>query len=51
MPCSQCGNLAGEGERFCRKCGTDLESSSLSYSALKRRQGVLVGALNSKADA
>lgn len=24
MFCSKCGNQNGEGERFCRKCGTDL---------------------------
>lgn len=29
MSCSKCGNRNGEGERFCRKCGTDLENSSL----------------------
>ena len=40
MPCSQCGNLNGEGERFCRKCGTDLGSSSLmsvTHNAFQRR--------------
>ena len=28
MSCSKCGNRT-EGERFCRKCGTNLEDSSL----------------------
>lgn len=29
MSCSRCGNRNGEGERFCRRCGTNLENSSL----------------------
>lgn len=27
MVCSKCGNQADAGERFCRKCGTDLGSA------------------------
>jgi len=34
MFCSKCGNQNGEGERFCRKCGTDLEN--LSLTSVKR---------------
>src|SRR6266850_2842410 len=29
MSCSKCGNRTIEGERFCRRCGTNLEDSSL----------------------
>jgi hypothetical protein len=27
MSCSTCGNQAGESERFCRKCGTELNKA------------------------
>jgi hypothetical protein len=27
MFCSQCGNQNNEGERFCRKCGTDFDNT------------------------
>ena len=30
MFCSKCGNQSSEGERFCRKCGTDLQNLSLT---------------------
>ena len=30
MVCSKCGNQGDEGERFCRKCGTDLENAFLA---------------------
>lgn len=30
MVCSKCRNQGDEGERFCRKCGTDLETASLA---------------------
>ncbi len=30
MFCSKCGNHGDEGEKFCRKCGTDLDNASLA---------------------
>ncbi|MFN2455904.1 MAG: zinc-ribbon domain-containing protein [Pyrinomonadaceae bacterium] len=30
MFCPKCGNQNGEDERFCRKCGTDLQNLSLT---------------------
>ena len=30
MFCSKCGNQNAEGEKFCRKCGTDLKTSHAS---------------------
>ena len=29
--CSKCGNQNGESERFCRRCGTDLQNLSLTF--------------------
>jgi hypothetical protein len=41
MFCSKCGNQ-GEGERFCRKCGTDLENAFLApakQNILQKKSG------------
>ncbi len=40
MFCSKCGNHGDEGEKFCRKCGTDFEIASLAsvrHSLLQRK--------------
>ena len=39
MFCSKCGNQGDKGEKFCRKCGTDLEETSL----VSARQDFLQG--------
>lgn len=41
MSCSKCGNQSDEGERFCRKCGTDLGNASLApvkQSSLRKQR-------------
>ena len=40
MFCTKCGNHGDEGEKFCRKCGIDLENASLAsmkHSLLQRK--------------
>ncbi|HVF47357.1 MAG TPA: zinc-ribbon domain-containing protein [Pyrinomonadaceae bacterium] len=32
MFCSKCGNANGEGEKFCRKCGSDLPEMALAQT-------------------
>ncbi|HMJ25366.1 MAG TPA: zinc ribbon domain-containing protein [Pyrinomonadaceae bacterium] len=38
MVCSNCGNQGDERERFCRKCGTDLETALPALTRQRRHQ-------------
>lgn len=45
MPCSECGNQGDQREKFCRKCGTDLENASLGsvkQNFLQKQDGRVV---------